>query len=107
MESSDSINTDKMYVPGDFSFFSKSESVIFEYDYKIVNKIGDLAWSALKNYKCSPNNYIIEIINLQLYPGHTRLTYISSLENLICIANHGWNCFVENHINLKNEMFLS
>ena len=82
-----------MYKRGDFSFCSKYQKV-FEYDYKIIDKMGDLAWNKLKN----PDqiNYITEIINQQLYPGHTALTYRLSMKYLNCIAVHGWDYFVRN-----------
>jgi len=80
---------------GDFSFVDKYQSV-FEYDYRAIDKIGELAWNKLKRFdETSYNNYIVEIINNSLYPGHSSLTYKLSMNNLIHIAKYGWKHFVE------------
>ena len=79
------------YKPGDFSFIQKYKEV-FEYDYKTVNKLGEIAWNALANE--NPPTYIIDIINCQLYPGHIALSYRLSMNNLIFIAKNGWDKFV-------------
>jgi hypothetical protein len=85
------------YKPGDFSFVYIHQN-IFEYDYSIVDKIGKLAWDKLKRFdEVSYNNYIVEIINNSLYPGHSSKTYKLSIQNLKCIAIHGWDYFVENY----------
>lgn len=97
MEPLGSINTNKKmdkFKPGDFSFF-KNFKDIFEYDYKVVDKIGEIAWNALKNYELGTKNFVIETINNQLYPAHTTVTYRLSINNLIFISKYGWECFVE------------
>ena len=83
-----------MYSPGDFSFVINHKD-IFEYDYKVINKMGDIAWNALKNW--NDYNYINHIINENLYPSHTAVTYRLSLTNLIDIAKYGWDDFVLNY----------
>jgi hypothetical protein len=100
MEPLGSINTNKKmtkFKPGDFSFF-KNFKEIFEYDFKVVDKIGEIAWNALKNYEPYTKNFVIDTINNQLYPGHTAVTYRLSINNLVFIANYGWDDFVEHSI---------
>ena len=86
-------------LPGDFSFVIKYKN-IFEYDYAVINKMGEIAWDALKSWDTDKPTYINNIINDNLYPGHTAITYRLSLNNLIYIANNGW----ENFFILKNEI---
>ena len=103
-ESSDSINitnsettmTVTIHKPGDFSFVNKYKEYqgVFEYDYKVVNRMGEVAWKALKNWDDKKPFYLNDIINNNLYPGHSALTYRLSLNNLIFIANHGWENFI-------------
>ena len=83
----------KNYLPGDFSF--KPNSYIFEYDYNIVNKLGDIAWKYLKNHDNTKYNYINEIINTQLCQDHTYKTRQISLSYLKFIAINGWGEFVK------------
>ena len=89
------------FLPGNFSFVTNvTYRNIFEYDYIIINKMGDIAWNALKVWNTDNPNYINNIINDSLYPGHTAITYRLSLNNLIYIANNGW----ENFFILKKEI---
>ena len=61
---------------------------IFDYDYKVVDKIGKIAWNRLKTYNKNPeNDHVMNVINNQLYPGHSAVTYRLSLNNLVTIAN--------------------
>ena len=96
-ESLDSINTNKNikmnFKPGDFSFIKVFKEV-FEYDYRVVDKMGDIAWNTLKNWDNTQHTFTKNIINDNLYPGHTALTYRTSLNNLIFIANNGWDEFI-------------
>jgi len=87
-----------VYREGDFSFLKKHREYIhvFEYDYKVIDKMGELAWSELRKFDIT-NTYITNIINDQLFPGHTAVTYRLSLNNLVYIANNGWEDFVENN----------
>jgi hypothetical protein len=87
-------------IPGDFSFMEE-HVFIFEYDYKIINSIGQIAWNKLKDIDNYHNNYVMEIIKSQLYPSHTELTYKLSIDNLIYIAKHGWDKFVDRYKGLK------
>ena len=60
---------------------------ILEYDYRVVDKIGKIAWDRLKRYKTDQKtDYIIEFIKSQLYPAHTAESYRLSLDNLIKIS---------------------
>ena len=88
-----------MATEGDFSF-CKEHQHIFEYDYKIVNKMGEIAWKKLKeyNFETMKHDYIMETINNQLYPGHSALTYKLSTSHLKCIAVYGWDHFVNNYL---------
>jgi hypothetical protein len=86
------------YLPGDFSFMCGS--FILEYDYKVVDKMGEIAWNALKNYdpeNINSKNYVLKIVNDQLYPGHTGKTYRKSMEILSYIADFGWTEFIKNY----------
>lgn len=80
------------YLPGDFSFKQSEYNYIFEYDYRIINKIGVIAWDNLKTDKL---DCIFDIIQSQLYPGHSARTYRLSLNNLKFIATNGWDNFVK------------
>ena len=85
------------HLPGNFGFMS--QAFIYEYDYRIVDKMGEIAWNALKNYdpeNLNHKNYVIKIINDQLYPGHTGKTYRTSMEMLVYIAEFGWEEFIKN-----------
>ncbi len=84
-----------MFNEGDFSFCGTYKHV-FEYDYKVVNKLGEIAWNKIKTYdfELKRQDYIMDAINEQLYPGHSALTYKMSMENLRCISIHGWESFV-------------
>jgi hypothetical protein len=84
-------------LPGNFGFMS--QAFIYEYDYRIVSQMGEIAWNALKNYDTENpdhNNFVIKIINDQLYPGHTGKTYRASMEMLCYIAEFGWEEFIKN-----------
>ena len=80
------------YNPGDFSFAYRYQNV-FEYDYRVIKSMGNIAWNKLKNYDGN-YDYIMDIINSQLYPGHSALSYRLSLDNLVYIACFGWDTFV-------------
>ena len=80
------------YYPGDFSFVNKYQD-IYEYDYKVISKMGEIAWNALRNWDI--DNHVNGFINDQLYPGHTALTYRLSINNLIEISINGWDNFVK------------
>ena len=81
-------------LPGDFSCIQHHKEIqhIFEYDYRIIDKMGSIAWNALKNWDTNPT-FVTTFINDNLYPGHTAVTYRLSLNNLIFIANYGWDEF--------------
>jgi hypothetical protein len=80
-------------IPGDFSFLPNSK--IYEYDYRIIDKIGHIAWNHLKTYQPGKNDFVIEHILTLLYPAHTAKSLNKSLEYLVFIANHGWENFVK------------
>ena len=96
----------KIYTPGDFSFIKENIDFkfIFEYDFKIINKIGKIAWNKIAKYDETnlKYDYIMNTINNQLYPGHSGLSYRLSLKNLKYIANLGWESFVEKYDSLVN-----
>ena len=81
------------YVPGDFSFVKEYQD-IFEYDYMVINKMGEIAWNKLKKYDDKSTDYLINIIQSQMYPGHSGLTYKLSMKYLTHIAKYGWYDFV-------------
>ena len=83
-----------MFKPGDFSFFDKYQ-IIFEYDYRIIYQMGEIAWNYLKTYEEYKPSYIMEIINSNIYPNHSKETRRLSLNNLVHIAKYGWENFVE------------
>ena len=77
---------------GDFSFIPNSK--IYEYDYRVIAKIGDIAWNHLKVYEPGKSDFVIEHILTLLYPAHTAKSVKKSLEYLVFIAKHGWGEFV-------------
>ena len=86
-----------MFQPGDFSFVDKYQS-IFEYDYRVISRMGDVAWNYLKIHEENKPSYIMDIIKLNIYPAHSKETYCLSLNNLIHIAKYGWEHFVEENL---------
>jgi hypothetical protein len=59
---------------------------IFEYDERVIDKMGSIAWNALINWETDTPEWLKTIINDNLYPGHSALTYRLSLNNLLRIA---------------------
>jgi hypothetical protein len=59
---------------------------IFEYDERVIDKMGSIAWNALINWETDTPEWLKTIINDNLYPGHSALTYRLSLNNLLKIA---------------------
>jgi hypothetical protein len=86
------------FKPGDFSFIeAEVYKKIYEYDYKVVEKLGEIVWNKLKtfDFENPPRDFVIEHMNNQLYPGHNAITYKSSLKNLKFISEFGWDQFVK------------
>ena len=61
-------------------------ATIFEYDMNVIDKLGTIAWNALLNWENNTPEWLKTIINDNLYPGHSTLTYRMSLNNLLKIA---------------------
>lgn len=60
--------------------------VILEYDERVIDKLGSVAWNALINWETGTPEWLKTIINDNLYPGHSAITYRLSLMNLLKIA---------------------
>ena len=80
-------------IPGNFNFLPDHN--IYEYDYRIINKIGNIAWEHLKIYSLENHDFVIEHILTLIYPAHTVKTRKQSLEYLVFIAKYGWDNFVK------------
>ena len=61
-------------------------TTILEYDVRVIDKMGMLAWNALVNWETDTPEWLKTIINDNLYPGHSAVTYRLSLNNLLKIA---------------------
>ena len=61
-------------------------NIILEYDVNVIDKMGAIAWNALINWETDTPEWLKTIINDNLYPGHSAITYRLSLNNLLKIA---------------------
>jgi Fe-S cluster biosynthesis and repair protein YggX len=98
--------TDK-YSFGDFSFIKdKNVRMFLEYDFNVINRIGDKAWKEFRDHDTSKSfiydtyGVFWDMLNKKVYPAHSERTYGLSMRIFEYIAKNNWNKFVSN--NIKN-----
>jgi hypothetical protein len=95
------------YYFGDFSFIKdKNVRIFLEYDFNVINSIGDKAWKEFRDHDTS-KSFIYDTtgifwdrLNKKVYPAHSERTYALSMRIFEYIAKNNWNKFV--YDNIKN-----
>ena len=87
------MSSQKVYIPGDFSFLENDLKDMYQYDYSVLSKMNSKYWDTLRKHfeKKKFSKQILSDIKKNLHYSHTSESLEKSIHVLGFIASCGWD----------------